>query len=113
MTTFDTPEPISITVELGVGDIRIAASDRADTAVDVRPSDPAKKADVAAAQQVRVEYAGGRLDVRAPKRWRQWTPWSGHESVAVQIDVPSGSRLSGEFSGASVSCSGRPSASRR
>lgn len=107
MTTFDTPEPISVTVELGVGDIRIAASDRADTVVDVRPSNPAKKADVSAAQQTKVEYAGGRLDVRAPKRWRQWTPWGGHESVAVQIDVPAGSRLSGESSVASVSCSGR------
>jgi hypothetical protein len=107
MTTFDTPEPISITVELGVGDIRIAASDRADTAVDVRPSDPAKKADVAAAQQARVEYAGGRLEIRAPKRWRQWSPWGGHESVDVQIDVPAGSTLSGESSVASLSCTGR------
>ena len=107
MTTFDTPEPISITVELGVGDIRIAASDRADTVADVRPSNPAKKTDVSAAQQAKVEYAGGRLDIRAPKRRRQWSPWGGHESVDVQIDVPSGSTLSGESSVASLSCSGR------
>ena len=107
MTTFDTPEPISVTVDIGVGEVRIAASDRADTVVDVRPSNPAKKADVSAAQQTRVEYAGGRLDIRAPKRWRQWTPWGGHESVVVQIEVPAGSRLSGESSVASVSSSGR------
>jgi Putative adhesin len=107
MRTFDTPEPISITVGLGVGDIRIAASDRADTAVDVRPSDPAKKADVSAAQQTKVEYAGGRLDIRAPKPWRKWTPWGGHGSVDVRIDVPAGSTLSGESSVGSLSCSGR------
>jgi hypothetical protein len=42
MPTFDTPEPISVTVEFGVGDLRIVASDRADTMVEVRPSDHAK-----------------------------------------------------------------------
>src|SRR5437764_958604 len=40
MPTFDTPEPISVTVEFGVGDLRIVASDRTDTMVEVRPSDP-------------------------------------------------------------------------
>ncbi len=59
MPTFDTPEPISVTVELGVGDIRIVASDRTDTTVEVRPGDETKKSDVAAAQQTRVEYASG------------------------------------------------------
>jgi len=58
MPTFDTPEPISVTVEIGVGDIRIVASDRTDTVVEVRPSDEAKKSDVTAAEQTRVEYAG-------------------------------------------------------
>jgi Putative adhesin len=107
MTTFETPEPISITVELGVGDIRIEASKRADTVVDVRPSNPAKKADVNAAQQTTVEYAGGRLVIRSPKRWRQWTPWGGHESVDVQIDVPSGSTVSGESTVGSFRGAGR------
>ena len=40
MHRFDTPDPISVTVELAVGDIRIEASDRADTVVEVRPRDP-------------------------------------------------------------------------
>ena len=38
MPTFDTPEPITVTVELSVGDLRIVASERTDTTVDVRPS---------------------------------------------------------------------------
>jgi hypothetical protein len=107
MPTFETPEPISVTIELGVGDIRIAASDRTDTVVEVRPSDPAKKADVTAAAQTRVEYASGRLLVRAPKGWRQWTPWGGHESIEVDVDVPVGSTLGGEVGVASLRCSGR------
>lgn len=61
MPTFDTPEPISVTLELGVGDIRIVAGERTDTVVEVRPSDAARTSDVTAAQQTRVEYAGGRL----------------------------------------------------
>ena len=40
-------------------------ADRADTVVEVRPSDPAKKADVTHAEQTRVEYAGGRLLIKA------------------------------------------------
>jgi hypothetical protein len=82
MPTFETPEPISVTLALGVGDIRISASDRADTVVDVLPSDPAKKGDVLAAEQTRVDFANGRLVVKAPKGWRQWAPWEGGKSGA-------------------------------
>jgi hypothetical protein len=93
MPTFDTPEPISVTVELGVGDIRIVASDRTDTVVDVQPSDASKKSDVTAAAQTRVEYAGDRLLVKAPKGWRQYTFRGGGESIAVQIELPAGSQV--------------------
>jgi hypothetical protein len=107
MQTFETPEPISVTVDLGVGDVRIAASDRTDTTVEVRPSDPGTKADVTAAAQTRVEFANGGLVVRAPKGWRQWTTWRGHESIEVEIGVPTGSRIGGEVGVAAVRCTGR------
>ena len=87
MPTFHTPEPISVTVELGVGNLRIVASDRTDTMVEVRPSDAAKKADVTAAEQTRVEYAGGRLLIKAPKSWRQLTWRGGGESIDVQVEL--------------------------
>ena len=96
MPTFDTPEPISVSVELGVGDIRIEASDRADTIVEVRPSDPAKKADVTAAERTRVEYAGGHLSVKGPSGWRHWMPRRGSESIDVVIGLPAGSRVHAE-----------------
>jgi Putative adhesin len=107
MGTFETPGPISVSVELGVGELHIAASDRTDTVVDVRPSDPAKKGDVAAARETLVELADGRLLVKAPKGLRQWTPWGGGESVDVQIELPSGSRLWGRAGVAALRCSGR------
>jgi DUF4097 and DUF4098 domain-containing protein YvlB len=107
MPTFDTPEPISVTVEFGVGDLQIVASDRTDTIVEVRPSDPAKKADVTAAEQTRVEYAGGRLLIKAPKNWRQYTPRGSGESVDVQVELPAGSQLRGETGVAALRCRGR------
>jgi Putative adhesin len=107
MPTFDTPEPISVTVELGVGDIRIVASDRTDTIVEVRPSDAAKQSDVTAAEQTRVEYAGGRLLVKAPKGWKQYTFRGGGESIDVQVDLPAGSQVRGDAGVAALRCSGR------
>ncbi len=107
MPTFDTPDPISVTVELGVGDIRIAASDRTDTVVEVRPSDGAKRSDVTAAQQARVEYGGGRLVIKAAKGWRQWTLRGGGESIDVQIALPAGSHVRAEAGIAALRCTGR------
>jgi DUF4097 and DUF4098 domain-containing protein YvlB len=108
MTTFETPEPILVTVELAVGDIRIEASDRTDTVVEVRPSDSSKKADVAAARQTRVEYANGRLLVKAPKTWRLYSPFGAKsDSIDVRIELPSGSQLRGEAAVATLHATGR------
>jgi DUF4097 and DUF4098 domain-containing protein YvlB len=106
MPVFDTPRPIAVSIELGVGDIQIAAADRADTVVEVRPSDPAKESDVTAAGQTRVEYAAGRLVIKAPKNWRQYTIRGGGESIDVRIELPAGSHLAGEASVSSLRCTG-------
>jgi hypothetical protein len=107
MPTFQTPEPISVSLDLGVGNIRIAAGDRTDTVVEVRPSDPANAADVTAAEQTRVAFADGRLSVKAPKGWRQHTWLAGRESIDVEIALPAGSRLDGEASAAALHSTGR------
>jgi DUF4097 and DUF4098 domain-containing protein YvlB len=105
MRTFDTPQPITVSIELGVGDVRIDASDRSDTTVDVRPSDPGKRGDVAAAEQTRVEYANGNLLVKGPTGWRQWVS-SKSDSVDVEITLPSRSDVRVEAGVASVRSSG-------
>ena len=38
MPTFDTPQPITATVEISAGSVRLVASDRDDTVVEVRPA---------------------------------------------------------------------------
>lgn len=107
MPTFETPEPISISVELGVGDVRIEAIDRADTSVDVRPSDPKERADVTAAEQTHVEHASGHLLVKGPSGRRQWMPRRGAGSIDVVIGVPAGSQVHIETGVAAVHGRGR------
>jgi DUF4097 and DUF4098 domain-containing protein YvlB len=105
---FDTPNPIAVTIELGVADIHIAASDRADTVVEVRPTEAAKAADVAAAAQTRVEYGSGRLLIKSPpKGWRQYSFRGGGESVDVHIELPTGSQVRVEAGIASLHSTGR------
>jgi hypothetical protein len=108
MPVFQTPEPIAVTIELGVADIHLAASDRADTLVEVRPTDAAKPADVAAAEQTRVEYAAGRLFIKSgPSGWRQYSFRGGRESVEVRIDLPAGSQVRLEAGIAALHGTGR------
>jgi hypothetical protein len=107
MPTFETLEPISVTIAMVVGDLRITASDRRDTVVVVSPNDSSKESDVRAAEQTRVEYAGGRLLVKAPRSWKQFTPFGGAESIDVAIELPAGSRLEGEGAVVDFRCDGR------
>jgi hypothetical protein len=107
MPTFNTPEPIAVTVELGVGDIRIVATDRVDTVVEVRPSDSTKRSDVVAAERSRVEYANGALLIKAPKGWRQYSFRGDADSIDVRIEVPAGSQVRGTAGLAALHCTGR------
>jgi DUF4097 and DUF4098 domain-containing protein YvlB len=106
MPTFETPEPVTVTLELGVGTVRIAASDRTDTVVEVRPSDETDESDVKTAQQVRVDYADGMLQVTGPKpRLFDFSRTS--RSVDVSIELPSDSQLSARLLMGDVRCAGR------
>ncbi|HET6549386.1 MAG TPA: DUF4097 family beta strand repeat-containing protein [Solirubrobacter sp.] len=107
MPSFETPQPIAVRLELGVGDVRVAASERADTVVEVRPSDEGNRDDVLAAEQTRVEYADGRLLVKVPKTWRRWSPRSNGGSVDISVALPAGSKLNGEAAIAALRADGR------
>jgi DUF4097 and DUF4098 domain-containing protein YvlB len=106
MPFFETPEPISVTLELSVGEVRITAGDRADTVVEVRPSDETEESDVRAARQVRVDYANGTLQIIGPKA-RVFDFSRKSRSVDVTIELPSGSRVSAEMQVGDVRCAGR------
>lgn len=107
MPTFETPEPISVVLALIVGDARVIASDRTDTVVEVSPSDRSSEADVKAAEQTRVEFSHGRLLVKAPKQWRQFSPFGAAGSIDVVIELPSDSQVKGESAMADFRAEGR------
>ena len=65
---FTTPDPIAVSIELSVGGVRVVASDRANTVVQVRPSDESRAADVRDAGQTRVELTPAGLLMGARPR---------------------------------------------
>jgi len=99
-SNFNTPSPIAVTLDLYVADVRFAVSDRTDTIVEVRPSDPKKSADVKAAENTRVEYddATRTLSIVSRKPLNRFVNFSSKrpESVDVLIQLPSDSDVRGE-----------------
>jgi hypothetical protein len=100
MHTFDTPGPIDATVVVAGAQVRVTASDRADTVVLVEPIDQASQSDVKVAGKTKVDFAGGQLSVK--------TTASGDKngSVVITIDLPAGSSLVAYLSHSSVHADG-------
>jgi hypothetical protein len=89
MPTFDTPAPVRVVLNLMLGQVRIVASDRAETTVEAYPRDRDDQDDVQTAEQLRIEYADGRLLVNIPE------PGGCGGAVVVVMAVPTGSSLQG------------------
>ncbi|MFD3688176.1 DUF4097 domain-containing protein [Nocardiopsis sp. NPDC058631] len=104
MPSFDTPEPVSVTLEFDIGTVRITAGERADTVVDVRPSDAAQENDVRDAERTRVTCTREKLLVRGPKN-RSLFGRSG--SVDITIGLPAGSHVRAEAAVGDLLCEGR------
>ncbi len=100
VSNFNTPSPIAVTLDLYVADVRFAVSDRTDTIVEVRPSDPNKAADIKAAENTRVEYddATRTLSIVTRKPRNRFVNFSSKrpESIDVVIQLPAGSDVRGE-----------------
>jgi hypothetical protein len=93
MHRFDTPAPITAVLDVPAGRVQFIAADRSDTAVEVRPANPAKNRDAKAAEQTTVAYADGVLRVQAPAGKKSLGP-SG--AVEVTVQLPAGSRVQGK-----------------
>lgn len=100
LSNFSTPSPITVALDLYVADVRFAVSDRTDTIVEVRPSDPDKTADIKAAGSTRVEYDGDSrtLSIVSRKPRSRFVNFSSKrpESIDVVIQLPAGSGIRGE-----------------
>lgn len=113
MTTFDTPSAIDVSVDLGVvGDIRVIASERATTVVNIRPRKAARSADLRAVELVSVAFADGRLTVSSARNWRAYTWFGDGGAIEVELQVPTGSSLDLVSAMGEFTCTGEFGASR-
>ena len=110
MPRFDTPTPIDVAIHLPVGAIEIIASDRTDTVVTVSPTNPAKSVDRRGAEETVVEFDGTLLTIKAPKP--RFSIVGPSESVDLTVELPSGSRVTGDIAVGAVRSTGRLGATR-
>ncbi len=103
MPTFQTPEPITVRIEAGDGSIRLAATDRNDTVLQVRPRDDSRSSDVWAAEHTRVDFRDGTLNVCGAKRG---LPLFRGGAIDLDIALPSGSRLYASLASADLRAEG-------
>jgi DUF4097 and DUF4098 domain-containing protein YvlB len=103
MPTFDTAEPITARIEIAAGHVRLSATDRDDTVVEVRPCNESQAADVRAAERTRIDFAHGSLTVSAG-RWGGFAARTG--AVEVTVELPSRSRLDVSVASAQVGADG-------
>ncbi len=105
MPVFSTPEPAPVVIDVVAGDIRITATDRSDTVVEVTPSDPGHDPDVRAAEQTRVEQTAAGLLIKGPRQ-RTASLRNKVGSVDVSIELPAGSPVRAEAAIGAVRASG-------
>ena len=103
MPTFQTPQPITAKVEISAGSVRLVATDREDTVVEVRPRDESRGHDVKAAEHVRVDFNNGTLAVSSNRGFS--LPRRG--AVIVDVSLPEGSRLEASVASAQIRAEGR------
>jgi len=103
MTTFTTPAPISVVLDIPAGRVRLIAGERAETSVEVLPVQASKKRDVKAVEQTSVEFGDGVLRVTTAETNR----YLGTGAVDVTIHLPAGSRVEGRAGAAELYGTGR------
>jgi DUF4097 and DUF4098 domain-containing protein YvlB len=104
MPAFATPGPIAATVEVAGAQVRVTATDRTDTVVLVEPIGTASRS-IKVAEKTKVEFADGQLSVKTT------TPGDKFGSVAITIDLPTGSSLVAHLAYSEVNAEGALGAS--
>ena len=104
MQKFETPSPVTVVLDIPAGQIRLVASERADTTVEVLPQDASKRRDAKAAEQTTVEFAEGVLRIATADASKVL---GSSGSLDVTIALPAGSRIEGKAGAAELYSTGR------
>jgi len=110
MPTYETPTPIDLAINLQVGQIDVIASERANSVVTVKPTNPDKASDVRGAAETTVAFDGTTITVKSPKPRFSITGPS--ESVDITVEVPVGSRFTAECAVGGITTRGPLGATR-
>ena len=95
MHTYATTAPITAVLEIPAGHIRLIATDRTETSVEVLPADPAAKRDAKAAEHTGVSYTDGTLRIETAPAARRALGPSG--ALEITVRLPAGSRIQAEL----------------
>lgn len=104
MQKFQTPNPVTVVLDIPAGQIRLVATERTDTVVEVLPAEPSKRRDAKAAAQTKVEFSAGVLRI-ATADPNKILGSSG--ALDVTIALPAGSRVEARAGGAALYSTGR------
>src|SRR6202012_5496756 len=91
--------------------VTLDASERANTTVDVRPTDPEEPGDVEMAERISVRFDDGTLTIRAP-RSGLWLSSKPRGSVDVAVQLPAGSNVRTETAAGAFRMTGKLGACR-
>jgi hypothetical protein len=89
MPAYESLTPIDAEIDVSAGHVEVIASDRADTTVEIVPTNPGRAGDVSLAREATVAFESNRLRVRVPPRLKLLGP---NGTVDVRIELPTGSR---------------------
>lgn len=110
MPTYETTQPVVLSIEMSQGAVHVIASERTDTVVTVNPSDRDRPEDVEAAGRTVVDRADGTLSIRQRKPGGIAAPligWKRTGSVEVTVELPEMSSLRADAGVADFRCDGR------
>ncbi len=96
MQTFETNQPIALSIEMSQGAVHVIAGDRTDTVVAVNPRERDRPDDVEAAQKTVVDLVNGTLSIKQPKPGGIAAPvigWKRRGAVEVTVELPERSSL--------------------
>ena len=111
MPVYESLAPIDADIDVGSsGHVEVVASDRADTTVEVSPTNPGRSGDVSLAREATVAFENSQLRVRVPGRLKVLGP--GRDCVDVRVELPTGSRVEIETAYGSVRLRGELGATR-
>jgi DUF4097 and DUF4098 domain-containing protein YvlB len=103
MPTFDTPDPVALSVRFDSGHLVVTASARTETWIDVQPTRPTSELDVEYAARTVVEADGNAIRVIAPEGYKRL---GRSPSIDVTVEVPALSSVSAIVAGADVGLAG-------